>query len=268
MRGRYSHAEPGSGTHIRDQTHAGGHELERQQGGTATVLGVVPGVITGVRRVRWPWAAKGTVPERRSSNCRVTTGSKTSVCRVASVVPNSLRPHGLARPAPLSTEILQARILEWAAMPSSRPRDRPDPGIEPASLLSHALAGGFFTTSATWEALKQETTTMKDVSEKAPSDPGAQDGHSRRFQPAIHEQTLSTSMPLFSWSCKHAAFYTRKRNLLNYQKGVWQPLSPPNPHPTHTQHRKTENSVEESVCLFSLWVGEVRAGKVKVKHKN
>lgn len=52
MRGRYSHAEPGSGTHIRDQTHAGGHELERQQGGTATVLGVVPGVITGVRRVR------------------------------------------------------------------------------------------------------------------------------------------------------------------------------------------------------------------------
>ena len=27
-----------------------------------------------------------------------------------------------------------------------------DPGIEPASLMSPALAGGFFTTSATWEA--------------------------------------------------------------------------------------------------------------------
>ena len=29
----------------------------------------------------------------------------------------------------------------------------PTPAIEPMSLLSPALAGGFFTTSATWEAL-------------------------------------------------------------------------------------------------------------------
>ena len=43
--------------------------------------------------------------------------------------------------------ILQARILEWAAMPSSR--DLPDPGIEPVSLMSPASAGRFFTTSAT-----------------------------------------------------------------------------------------------------------------------
>ena len=32
-------------------------------------------------------------------------------------------------PAPLSLGILQARILEWVAMPSSR--DLPNPGIEP-----------------------------------------------------------------------------------------------------------------------------------------
>ena len=31
------------------------------------------------------------------------------------------------------------------------PRDLPDPGIDPMSLESPALAGGFFTTSATWE---------------------------------------------------------------------------------------------------------------------
>ena len=30
--------------------------------------------------------------------------------------------------------------------------DLPSPGIEPASLMSPTLAGGFFTTSATWEA--------------------------------------------------------------------------------------------------------------------
>ena len=34
----------------------------------------------------------------------------------------------------------------------SHSKDLPDPGIEPSSLESPALAGGFFTTSATWEA--------------------------------------------------------------------------------------------------------------------
>ena len=46
--------------------------------------------------------------------------------------------------------ILQARILEWVVMPSSRGSSWP--GIEPASLMSPALAGKFFTTTATWEA--------------------------------------------------------------------------------------------------------------------
>ena len=49
-------------------------------------------------------------------------------------------------------EILQARILECVAMPSSL--DLPNQGIEPESLMSPALAGKFFTTSAIWEALK------------------------------------------------------------------------------------------------------------------
>ena len=47
--------------------------------------------------------------------------------------------------------ILQARILEWVAIAFSR--DLPDPGIEPEPLTSPALKAGFFTTSATWEAL-------------------------------------------------------------------------------------------------------------------
>ena len=45
--------------------------------------------------------------------------------------------------------ILEARILEWVTMP---PGDLPSPGIEPAYLLSPALAHGFFSSSATWEA--------------------------------------------------------------------------------------------------------------------
>ena len=31
--------------------------------------------------------------------------------------------------------------------------DLPNPGMEPSSLMSPTLAGGFFTTSAAWEAL-------------------------------------------------------------------------------------------------------------------
>ena len=39
----------------------------------------------------------------------------------------------------------------WSGLPCPLPRDLPDPGIEPPSLMSAALAGEFFTTSATWE---------------------------------------------------------------------------------------------------------------------
>ena len=45
-------------------------------------------------------------------------------------------------------EIFQARVLEWVACPMW---DFPDPGIEPASLLSPGFSGRFFTTTATWE---------------------------------------------------------------------------------------------------------------------
>ena len=38
----------------------------------------------------------------------------------------------------------------WSGLPFPLPGDRPRPGIEPVSLMSPALAGGFFTTSATW----------------------------------------------------------------------------------------------------------------------
>ena len=41
----------------------------------------------------------------------------------------------------------------WSGLPCPPPRDLPDPGIKPASLTSPELAGTFFTTNATWEAL-------------------------------------------------------------------------------------------------------------------
>ena len=45
--------------------------------------------------------------------------------------------------------ILQARLLEWIAVPSFRGSSQPrDPALD----TSPALAGGFFTTRAIWEA--------------------------------------------------------------------------------------------------------------------
>ena len=40
----------------------------------------------------------------------------------------------------------------WNGLPCPPPGDLPDPGIEPAPLMSVALAEKFFTTSTTWEA--------------------------------------------------------------------------------------------------------------------
>ena len=41
----------------------------------------------------------------------------------------------------------------WSGVPFPTPGDLLDPGIESASLTPPALAGGFITTRATWEAL-------------------------------------------------------------------------------------------------------------------
>ena len=43
----------------------------------------------------------------------------------------------------------------WSGFLCPPPGDLPNPGIEPTSLMSPALAGGFFTTSIAWEAPKQ-----------------------------------------------------------------------------------------------------------------
>ena len=40
----------------------------------------------------------------------------------------------------------------WTGLPSPPPMNLPDSGIEPVSLKSPALAGGFFTISTAWEA--------------------------------------------------------------------------------------------------------------------
>ena len=56
----------------------------------------------------------------------------------------------VAHQAPLSKGF--SRQEYCSGLPCPPPRDLPNLGIKPTSLKSPALAGGFFTTSATWEA--------------------------------------------------------------------------------------------------------------------
>ena len=52
--------------------------------------------------------------------------------------------------APLSMRF--SRQEYWSELPCLPPGDLPEPGINPESLMSPALAGEFFTTRTTWEA--------------------------------------------------------------------------------------------------------------------
>ena len=64
-------------------------------------------------------------------------------CKVASVVSDSVQSHG-QQPTRLLCP-LDSRQEYWSGLPCPPPGDLPDLGIEPVSLMSPALAGGFTT---------------------------------------------------------------------------------------------------------------------------
>ena len=68
-----------------------------------------------------------------------------------SVVSDSLWPHDCSPPGSCVRGILQARILQWVAIPFSRGSSQPRYWTHVS--LSPASAGRFFPISATWEAL-------------------------------------------------------------------------------------------------------------------
>ena len=60
----------------------------------------------------------------------------------------------IARQAPLSMGFCRQEY--WSGLPCPPLGDLPNPGIESAFLMSLALAGRFFTTTATWEAQSED----------------------------------------------------------------------------------------------------------------
>ena len=68
-------------------------------------------------------------------------------------------PWTAARQTPLSMGF--SRQEYWSGLPCPDPGDLPDPGIKPASPTSPTLAGGFFTSRATWEAPLKPICSLK-----------------------------------------------------------------------------------------------------------
>ena len=76
------------------------------------------------------------------------------LCLSLSLVQFSATPWIVARQTPLSMGF--SRQEYWSGLLFPLPGDLPNPGTEPAFLVSPALAGGYFTTSTTWKAINYD----------------------------------------------------------------------------------------------------------------
>ena len=106
------------------------------------------------------------------------------LCLVAQLCP-TLRPHRLyvACQVPLSTRILQARILEWVAMPSSRGSSQPRDWT-----CVSCIAGGFFTIWAAREAHIKPIKQLNLVLMKTLGFPGGTNGKEPTCQCRRHKR--------------------------------------------------------------------------------
>ena len=86
-------------------------------------------------------SGEGTEVVNCSYVCMLSLFSRVQLCAT---------PWTIGPQAPLSMEF--SRQEYRSGLPCPPPGHLPNPGIKPASLMSPALAGGFFTISATWEA--------------------------------------------------------------------------------------------------------------------
>ena len=99
----------------------------------------------------------------------------------------------VAHQAPLSMGF--SRQEYWRGLSCPPPGDLPNPGIESGSL---ALAGGFFTTSATWEALIHGSRDIKWC-----SCCGKQFGVTQPSYICIQENIMSTQSAVHEHSQQH-----------------------------------------------------------------
>ena len=109
----------------------------------------------------------------------------------------TVTPWTIACQAPLSMEF--SRQEHWSGLPFPSPGDLPDPGVEPTSLVSPALAGRFLITSSTWESHTSVILCGCSVTQSCPTlrHHGLQ--HARHPCPSPSPGACSNSSPLSRW---------------------------------------------------------------------
>ena len=85
--------------------------------------------------------------------------SSHAACKVAQSCPTLCNPVNCSPPGSSVHGILQQE--HWSGLPCPAPGNLPDRGTEHGSLKSPALAGGFFTANATWEAPDSSHVVLK-----------------------------------------------------------------------------------------------------------
>ena len=127
-----------------------GHGSHR---GPGMVLPPGRGLEASRRHSKWSFPGtvrKNSLPCNAGQNVSACVLSRFSHARFFAV------PWTTAHQVPLSMG--SSRQEYWSGSPCPPPGDLPNPETELASLRSTALAGGFFTTSATWEAPTDQNT--------------------------------------------------------------------------------------------------------------
>ena len=104
-------------------------------------------------------------------------------------------PLTVAQQGPLSKGF--PRQESWSGLLCTPPEDCPNPGIGPTSPASPALAGGFFSTSTTWEALYRLFVALDVV--QSPS--RVQLFWTHELQPSPSPEVCPSSCPLHWWWC-------------------------------------------------------------------
>ena len=134
----------------------------------------------------------------------------------------------------------------WSGLPCPSPGNLPNPGIKAESLMSPALAGGFFITSATREAGKYTRKMHKHYHPAQPIDPTS-DITDLSYSPHISSSIVFPD--LYTPTLKDSNL--EKVNFgehLIYEVGFPGGTSDKEPICQCRRHKK---------CGFSLWVGKI-----------
>ena len=115
---------------------------------------------------RWEPPTYNTRPSPRPAHSSLSLKS-TAPCSLPPVRAESLQPN-LCGPVDCGPPVSPVPGILQGGLPRPPPGDLPDPGVGPVSLESPALAGGFSTTSPTWEAPTSPLRLLKTFSTGLP----------------------------------------------------------------------------------------------------